>query len=796
MWRLRTEIIGLLWYMFVALLFPDLVLADTTQPLMLLSQNATYRISGGGYVYTGQIQPGVNEPAKQDEIVFTPLIEPTDVGDELIDGNSADESKVHTTWHWDQPGKVIDVEMTLPGESVVQRVQVTFPENTAYRPESVNLAVRGPDGSWLEQARNFVHRSREPVEESPRSTTFELEAVSCRELKFRIGGNRQYVGVTEIEVWGNGPTQSDRRGLIRSTPHVETVVPPVAKILQDARNLSQSAKVHLETSHELVHGDSATLVDGKREQGIRLGGLLHQHWHVTAEIDLGDVYQIDAVHIWMPGGRGVVTGHVHEITLAISPSKEFVDWQSPVAPLIPVYWPMDDAPTPYVIPANEVNVPGRRVRVEAYLSGTGGITSQFALGEIEIWGRTLETPQRDLPRLELKPVSIDPEPLAPLATRWQTLRQNRIRGIWIAGDLDDRFGDTKRSKAEVLSNAGFNTVVLYTGVDLTNRSTAPALAGRITRNVAEARKHGLLLLTKWQFGSTHEEPYRRFRGNNGVQHESSCCPLQPDYIERHIGRWAVKCARLGADGFTFDTEMYESDSSHYSSACYCHSCFRQYLQNYSTNWKHHFNGIAPAERGQWIAANKAVLHYGQAQRRQLIGLFDDIRMRCQTLNPEYLLCYAPFVDYLSGLTRGLGTSDRPVIVWSEREYTHGPESRTVDYLKKIDDEGLPVLYASGHMLWYQDPQALADNLVVAALHTDGWWAWLGSALLTYPGTDDPQAYKSPYGRAAGTTAMDYLTAIKSAHDRLDQLLAQPSDRWPRAEMFQDVSRRHEHDPSK
>ena len=115
----------------------------------LLSRNATYTVAGGGYVYSGQIQPGVNEPAVKDGIVLCPLVEPTDSGDELIDGDRSDASNVYTAWFWNQPGKVIEIEMTLPGPSTVRRVRVTFPEDTIYRPESVRLGVRG-EGEWRE----------------------------------------------------------------------------------------------------------------------------------------------------------------------------------------------------------------------------------------------------------------------------------------------------------------------------------------------------------------------------------------------------------------------------------------------------------------------------------------------------------------------------------------------------------------------------------------------------------------------------------------------------------------------
>ena len=749
----------------------------------LLSRNATYRIRGGGYVYTGQIQPGINEGAEKAGIVYAPLVETTDSGDALVDGDDGDASKIYTPWIWHQPGKIIEVEMTLPGESQVSRVHVQFPQDTNYRPESAHLYAKDAAGKWDDLGIKWVHSERDPVEQSPDDATFELKGRSCRELQIVVGGNRQHVGITEIEVWGDGPTENDRRGLILQTPHIQTVKPPRAALPEGAVNLSKSAKISFKSSHGLTVGTPAALLDGKRDAGIRIDGQPQKHWYVTAELDLGDTYQIDAIHLWMPGGKGVTTGHVHEVKLAISPSADQLDWDSPTGMLVNPYWPLDDAPKPYRIAANDLNVPGRRVRIEGYLSGTGGVTSILALGEIEVWGRPLEGPAPTVARLDLRPVEIEPEAIAELSPKWQELRKRRIRGIWIAGDLYNPFGETGKTKGQVLGEAGFNTVVIYTGVDQKNRNTAPELEDRIKRNVAEARQHGLLLFAKWQFGSTHIEPYRRFRGANGMLHERSACPLQPGYIERHVGRWALASATLGADGFTFDTEMYESDGTGYPSACYCDSCFKLYLQTYSTDWESHYARISAERRGEWIEANVATRHYAQAQRQHLIKQFDVIRDNCRKVNPDFLFAYAPFVGYLSGLTHGLGTPSKPVIVWSEREYTGGPGGRTVDFLELIRDQKLPVFYVAGHMLWYQNPQVLTDNALEAALYTDGWWAWLGTAILANIGTDDPVAFKSPYGRAQGTTAMQYLDAIKAMHDRLDALLQQGPEQWPKSELF-------------
>ena len=61
----------------------------------------------------------------------------------------------------------------------------------------------------------------------------------------------------------------------------------------------------------------------------------------------------------------------------------------------------------------------------------------------------------------------------------QWLADEKVRGIWIGGDLFAPYADTDKSKGQVLAEAGFNVVVLYTGVDRSNRDTAPGLEERV-----------------------------------------------------------------------------------------------------------------------------------------------------------------------------------------------------------------------------------------------------------------------------------------------------------------------------
>ena len=68
----------------------------------LLSRNATYRLIGEGYCYPEQVMPGSNDRAKEVCWQPSPLVETTDNGDFLIDGDTSDQSMVYTPWYWNR----------------------------------------------------------------------------------------------------------------------------------------------------------------------------------------------------------------------------------------------------------------------------------------------------------------------------------------------------------------------------------------------------------------------------------------------------------------------------------------------------------------------------------------------------------------------------------------------------------------------------------------------------------------------------------------------------------------------
>jgi len=262
-------------------------------------------------------------------------------------------------------------------------------------------------------------------------------------------------------------------------------------------------------------------------------------------------------------------------------------------------------------------------------------------------------------------------------------------------NLFARFPGTEKTKTQVIKDAGFNLVLTGMSPDRKNRDVSTALEKELSGNVEESRRVGIPLLIRWQYGSTHQEPYRTFCAPSGHLYEQSCCPLDEQYIERHIGRWAAAIARGGADGMLIDTEMYESDETGYSGPCVCDDCFYVYLKEFAKGGRVLYDQIQPQRRGLWLNANEVSEHYGLCQNNRIAALYDEIGQRCQAINPAFIFAHAPGTRHLAIIMRGLGTSSLPCLVFSEYEYSRGIGARSYAEVERIRRESMPALYLCG-----------------------------------------------------------------------------------------------------
>ncbi len=438
------------------------------------------------------------------------------------------------------------------------------------------------------------------------------------------------------------------------------------------------------------------------------------------------------------------------------------------------------------------------------MSHTKGIIGLSSLLVVVVVG--IAVGQQEPTLLDPRPIEFSPAPVGELDPQLQWMATEKVRAIWIGDDLFDEFPGTDKTKAEVLAEAGFNLVRISMNIDLNNRDTSPDITNRLPTNVAEAHRVGLPLLIGWKYGTNHQEPYRRYRGLDGVLAQKSCCPLDTEYIGRHIGRWAVALAKGGADGMVIDTEMYESDAGGYSAGpCVCDDCFADYLKTYATgDWESLYNSIPPDERGTWLAKqagdedtaywwsgvgslSEVTAHYARHQAQRIAAQYEHIRAQCQQINPLFLFGCAPSWQHLPGLEKGLGTPAVPCLIFSEHEYNDGPYNNS--YIAQRDwirPAGVSALFLPGAWVRVQSPEKLCKNALLSSLHCDGWWIWYGTALLRRPdaleespGPSGP--YSKPYGRYGGTTAWDYLDRIAMMHRQLERLLKRPRESWPVAQ---------------
>ncbi len=409
--------------------------------------------------------------------------------------------------------------------------------------------------------------------------------------------------------------------------------------------------------------------------------------------------------------------------------------------------------------------------------------------------------QQEPTLLDPRPIEFSPAPAGELHPQLQWMATEKVRATWIGDDLFEQFPGTDKTKAEVLAEAGFNTVGISMDVDLDNRNISSAITNRLADNMAEAHRVGLHLLITWKYGTNHQEPYRRYRGLDGVLAEKSCCPLDTEYIGRHIGRWAVALAQGGADGMIIDTEMYESDDAgYYAGPCVCDDCFANYLKTYATgDWESLYDSIAPDERGTWLAdqggdedttywwywvgmLSGVTAHYAGYQAQRTAAQYDEIRAQCQQINPAFLFGHASMWHHLPGLEKGLGTPAVPCLVLSEHEYNDGPYNHSYSASDWIREAGESALFLPGAYVQVQSPEKLCKNALLSSLYCDGWWIWYGTALLVQPDAIAPcEALPKPYGRYEGTTAWDYLDRIAMTHRQLERLLTRPRESWPVAE---------------
>ena len=167
-------------------------------------------------------------------------------------------------------------------------------------------------------------------------------------------------------------------------------------------------------------------------------------------------------------------------------------------------------------------------------------------------------------------------------------------------------------------------------------------------------------------------------------------------------------------------------------------------------------------------------HYTDFAAKRIELIYDRLREQCQRINPAFFFGHSPFLEYLPGIERGLGTSSSPCVLFSGHEYTYGIRDVTYRDVRRVR-QTFPALYVCGFFLHYHTPEMVETNGLTGSLYADGWWLYHMMHVLNHLSAAESHLAE----RVKGTEAMDYFRQITRLHQRLGALGKEPIESWPR-----------------
>ncbi len=309
----------------------------------------------------------------------------------------------------------------------------------------------------------------------------------------------------------------------------------------------------------------------------------------------------------------------------------------------------------------------------------------------------------------------------------------------------------------------------------------------------QAAEHDLQVFAVLHFAVPQEfkplyEHFRPYANRYGTTYPNTPCPLDAEYWNTIIGARFQQFARLANStplaGLVFDSEMYGSDISIYGDPCFCDLCWQTFMQ--IDGWEQ--ESLPADQRLHFLAQMGLWEKYVEFQRQQVQTILARIEQQVHTINPQLFFGFLGYrVNWFyDGLIQGLGTVDRPVLVFSESTYVRGfttavaVEIRGVEaaagsgvsfnmaaesvpdmLTRRVDRRGLATTgdkdaralkriarYIPGFWLARFFPDDVSAQLYHLTTHTDGYWLYTADSLWRETGKarryvslhDEPHVY--------------------------------------------------------
>lgn len=352
----------------------------------------------------------------------------------------------------------------------------------------------------------------------------------------------------------------------------------------------------------------------------------------------------------------------------------------------------------------------------------------FTAGSTVVKTATLPAPQKDRRVSVAAFVWKNGQTLSPVAEQVLLPREGRseVFDRFSAERMRGAYGavvsmyDTETVNA--LLDAGCNTFILNIIGDF--------YGGNINKNMdaldtvcsdaeAFAAETGAEIFMKASFGANSVVSNTSFGAYHpGAEHSWSLpCPLSKEYWEKEmLSRLSVAAKHPGIIGVVFDMEMYSGGNSHYPNPCFCDTCTAAFLAANSSETAEALLKTAANDRRSFSWENKIYDSYYNWFQGEVTALTSEIRAALHAINPNLIIGYMPQLEWLPGITRGLGTEKMPVIVFNENEYK-GSVSIARGLTAQIRRDNLPAVYTVG--LWTNEENAINKSDLAAKIEEAG-----------------------------------------------------------------------------
>lgn len=303
--------------------------------------------------------------------------------------------------------------------------------------------------------------------------------------------------------------------------------------------------------------------------------------------------------------------------------------------------------------------------------------------------------------------------------------------------------------------AGCNTFILnlignYYNGDVNKDQVA---LGKVCADLSDyADETGAHIFVKGSFGANsvvNNTSYGAY--SPGAQNTLSLpCPLSEQYWEEEmLSRFQIVASYPKIAGVVFDMEMYSGGTTRYATPCFCSSCVAAYSEENPSKGATSLLNTDVNSRRQYAINNGLYGGYNEWFSEKVTELTSKMRDELHKTNPDLIIGYMPELEWLPGITKGLGTDERPVVVFNEQEYK-GTLAQSYTNLSEIKLNDYPAVYCVG--LWTDEAQAIsAENIsgkvVEAGKRNIGYFI---------------------YGLPGVKNMDSYLAGIKSGNSLLDE----------------------------